>query len=68
MGPDLNFSAADVMPQAVNEGDPEINRQRNLPRGNAAAIEINGVTAGRQSQEWILYTGQTGSMNIYYQP
>ena len=53
--------------EAVNEGDPEINRQKNLSRGNAAAIEISGVTGGRQSQEWVLYTGQTGTMQIYYQ-
>jgi hypothetical protein len=54
--------------EAVNEGDPEINRQRNLPRGNAAAIEISGVTGGSQSQSWTLYTGQSGTMKIYYQP
>lgn len=54
--------------EAVNEGDPEINRRMNLQRGNAAAIEISGVTGGRQSQTWILYTGQTGTMQIHYQP
>lgn len=64
----LNPGSNILTVEAVNEGDPEINRQKNLSRGNAAAIEIGGVTAGRQSQEWILYTGQTGSMNIYYQP
>ncbi len=54
--------------KALDEGDPEINKRLNLPRGNAAAVEIEGVVVGKRSQSWNLMTGQTGTMQITYQP
>jgi len=54
--------------KALDEGDPAINKRLNLPRGNAAAVEIEGVTVGKRSQSWVLMKGQTGTMQITYQP
>lgn len=54
--------------EALNIGDPEIQKQKKLPPGNAAAVEIQGVVSGKTRQKWILMTGDVGSMQIYYQP
>jgi RHS repeat-associated protein len=54
--------------KALNIGDPEIQKQKRLPPGNAAAVEIQGVVSGKTRQKWILMTGDVGSMQIYYQP
>ena len=54
--------------EALNIGDPVIQKQKNLPPGNAAAVEIQGVVSGKRRQEWILMTGDVGTMQIYYQP
>lgn len=62
----LNRGQNTLVIEAVNEGDPEIIRRRNIPRGNAAAIEFSNVTQGKHSQTWILYTGQRGTLSIYY--
>jgi hypothetical protein len=53
---------------ALNIGDPVIQKQKNLPPGNAAAVEIQGVVGGKMRQKWTLKTGDVGSMQIYYQP
>jgi hypothetical protein len=52
----------------LNIGDPVIQKQKNLPPGNAAAVEIQSVVGGKMRQKWTLKTGDVGSMQIYYQP
>ena len=54
--------------EALNIGDPVIQKQRNIAPGNAAAVEVQGVVSGKRRQHWSLLTGQVGSLQIYYQP
>jgi hypothetical protein len=54
--------------EALNIGNPIIQKQRNIAPGNAAAVEIQGVVSGKRRQKWSLMTGQVGSLQIYYQP
>ena len=54
--------------EALNIGDPVIQKQMNIAPGNAAAVEIQGVVSGKRRQQWILMTGDVGYMQIYYQP
>ena len=53
---------------AINIGDPEINKRLNLPPYNAAAITFTHVIQGKSYQQWELSAGQSGQIEVYYQP
>ena len=54
--------------KALNIGDPDLQKEWNLLPYNSAAIEIEGVVVGKKSQQWTLKEGETGTMQITYQP
>lgn len=54
--------------EAVNIGDPEINRRRNMLPYNTASIKFSGVVKGQAQQGWWLGMGEKATMRIIYTP